>query len=634
MFFLTLTSFISLNAQWAIIYGGSDFNFDWARSIQQTSDGGYIVAGSTESFGAGGIDFWVLKLTSTGEIEWQRTYGGIYWDETYSIQQTSDGGYIVAGFTLSFGAGDDDSWILKLNSAGAIEWQHTYGGSKDDKFRSIQQTSDGGYIVAGDTASFGYGAGDIWVLKLFSTGEIEWQHTYGGAFSDYAPSIQQTSDGGYIVAGSSESFGAIDSDFWVLKLDSNGAIEWQDTYGGSDNDYARSIQQTSDGGYIVAGDTASFGAVNNNFWILKVDSSGDIEWQRAYGGNSGDYAYSIQQTSDGGYIVAGYTLSFGVESSDFWILKLGSSGDIEWQHTYGGDFVDHAYSIQQTSDGGYIVAGETGSFGINYDDLFIIKLYSDGDIDSSCGLIGISDALAINTDVTLKNTFITPQVTYVTPSDTNCTVQDTSASIVVLCEAPKYSLKISASTGGTTDPAPSTYTHYNRTEVTVRAMAYGGYKFSGWSGDASGTSNPITVTMDSDKSVTANFTKEEEEKKGPCFIATAAYISPLHPYVKTLRDFRDTYLMPNKFGRMLVNLYYKYSPFMADFIAKHKALKVAVRIILLPMIAFSYSMLHFGPIITAVMLGFIFMLPIFLISFFRRKVRRMEAIAYALASLG
>ena len=530
MFFLTLTSFISLNAQWAIIYGGSDFNFDWARSIQQTSDGGYIVAGSTESFGAGGIDFWVLKLTSTGEIEWQRTYGGIYWDETYSIQQTSDGGYIVAGFTLSFGAGDDDSWILKLNSAGAIEWQHTYGGSKDDKFRSIQQTSDGGYIVAGDTASFG--------------------------------------------------------------------------------------------------------AVNNNFWILKVDSSGDIEWQRAYGGNSGDYAYSIQQTSDGGYIVAGYTLSFGVESSDFWILKLGSSGDIEWQHTYGGDFVDHAYSIQQTSDGGYIVAGETGSFGINYDDLFIIKLYSDGDIDSSCGLIGISDALAINTDVTLKNTFITPQVTYVTPSDTNCTVQDTSASIVVLCEAPKYSLKISASTGGTTDPAPSTYTHYNRTEVTVRAMAYGGYKFSGWSGDASGTSNPITVTMDSDKSVTANFTKEEEEKKGPCFIATAAYISPLHPYVKTLRDFRDTYLMPNKFGRMLVNLYYKYSPFMADFIAKHKALKVAVRIILLPMIAFSYSMLHFGPIITAVMLGFIFMLPIFLISFFRRKVRRMEAIAYALASLG
>jgi len=613
--FIVLSSFLSLNAQWARIYGGSDFNFDFLWSIQQTSDGGYIVAGSSESFGAGSLDFWVLKLTSTGEIEWQRTYGGIYWDEAFSIQQTSDGGYIVAGFTLSFGAGDEDSWILKLNSAGDIEWQYTYGGSKHDSFHSVQQTSDGGYIVAGDTASFGDESGDIWVLKLLSTGEIEWQYTYGGIFSDYSPSIQQTSDGGYIVASSSESFDAIDSDFWVLKLDSNGAIEWQHAYGGGDNDCARSIQQTCDGGYIVAGD----GTINNDFWILKLDLSGDIEWQRTYGGDGGNYARSIQQTSDGGYVVAGYTGYFGMGSFDFWILKLDLSGDIEWQRTYGGSNGDSAQSIQQTSDGGYVVAGHTWSFGINYDDFFIIKLYSDGDIDSSCGFIGISDALVISTDVTLKNTFIAPHVTDIAHSDTNCTVQDTSASIVVLCEAPKYSLKISTSSGGTTDPVPGTHTYYDRTEVSITASPKSGYGFYGWGGDVSGTTNPIAITMDSDKSLIAYFNEirgKESPFELPCFIATATYGSPFHPYVNVLRDFRDKYLMPNKLGRRLVDLYCKYSPFLTNIITKQESLRVIVQINLTPFVIFSYSMVHLGPIITGGILILVLVFPI--LSFFRR----------------
>ncbi|MDH5466520.1 MAG: hypothetical protein OEY25_03790 [Candidatus Aminicenantes bacterium] len=678
--FFVLFSLLSLNAQWARIYGGSDFNFDflpsiqqtsdggyivtglsesfgagsfdfwvlkltltgeieWQRayggiygdvaySIQQTSDGGYIVTGLSESFGAGSFDFWVLKLTLTGEIEWQRAYGGIYWDVAYSIQQTSDGGYVVAGLTSSYGAGYEDSWILKLNSVGDIEWQYTYGGSQDDSFHSIQQTSDGGYIAAGDTVSFGEGSNDIWVLKLFSTGDIEWQYTYGSISSDYASSIQQTSDGGYIVAGSSESFGDIDSDFWILKLDSNGDIEWQYVYGAIQDDSFHSIQQTSDGGYIVAGDTLSFGDGSDDIWVLKLFSTGEIEWQRAYGGDGGDYARSIQQTSDGGYVVAGYTSSFGMGSVDFWILKLNSSGEIEWQRAYGGSNGDYAQSIQQTSDGGYVIAGHTWSFGIHYDDFFIIKLYPDGDIDSSCGLIGTSDALIINTDVTLNNTFITRHVTDATHSDTDCTVQDTSASIVVLCEAPKYSLKISASNGGTTDPVPGTHTYYDRTEVSITASPKSGYRFTGWGGDVSGTTNPITITMDSDKSLIVYFNEirgKESPFELPCFIATAAYGSPLHPYVNVLRDFRDKYLMPNTLGQSFVDVYYKYSPFVADIIAKHKALKIAVQIHLLPLVVFCYSMVYFGPMFSALVFISIFMLPTFLNSISRRKLKRTKA---------
>jgi uncharacterized repeat protein (TIGR02543 family) len=187
----------------------------------------------------------------------------------------------------------------------------------------------------------------------------------------------------------------------------------------------------------------------------------------------------------------------------------------------------------------------------------------------------------------------------------------------------QYTLTIAAGTGGTTNPSPGTYTHDSGTQVSITAIPNSGYQFSGWSGDASGTTNPITITVDNDKSVTANFTAipkpPEEGKKGGCFIATAAYGSPFHPYVNILRDFRDKYLMTTKLGRVLVGLYYKYSQSVADLIAKSKMLKVAVRISLLPMIAFSYSMLHFGPIITAAIFVFIFVLPIFLFSFFKKK---------------
>ncbi len=226
--------------------------------------------------------------------------------------------------------------------------------------------------MAGETESFGAGIYDVWILKLDANGNVVWQKTYGGADYDHAYSIQQTSDGGYIVAGetwSSWSFGAErNGDAWVLKLDANGNVQWQKRYGGADSDIASFIQQTSDGGYIVAGRTDYFGAGDFDFdvWVLKLDANGNVQWQKRYGGPGWDWASSIQQTSDGGYIVAGYTDSFGAGYFDVWVLKLDASGNVQWAKTYGGADYDHANSIQQTSDGGYIVAGETYSFGAGY----------------------------------------------------------------------------------------------------------------------------------------------------------------------------------------------------------------------------------------------------------------------------
>jgi uncharacterized repeat protein (TIGR02543 family)/uncharacterized delta-60 repeat protein len=834
LIFLVFLFFVSfyLGAQWAKTYGTR--TDEDMGCIQQTTDGGYIVSGTTYYFGYG--DFLILKLSSSGEIEWQKVYGGSGSDYFPRIQQTSDGGYVVAGYSYSFGTGyyDSDFLILKLSSSGEIEWQKVYGGSGSEVGPKIHQTSDGGYIVTGYTESFGAGEGDIWILKLDSSGEIEWQKVYGGNRRDSVREIQQTSDGGYIVAGATLSFGDGTNNVWVLKLSSSGEIEWQKVYGGRSRIIYGSggIQETSDGGYIVGGETFRVG--DPNFLILKLSSSGEIEWQKEYGGSGSDWIQEIQQASNGGYVVAGYSYSFGAGNTDAWILKLNSTGIIEWQKAYGGTSTDSVYSIQQRSNGGYILMGETRSFGAGATDFLILKITSKGLLGPSCPLITDTLASTFETQFSSSNSSAILIETNVVPMAIVMSSPEISASITILCEAPPYIFKISATdggttnpkpgehvyefcddvsitaipenrcrfigwtgdvpsghendnplaitmdsnksvtanfireytltiatglggttnpspgnytydsgtqvsitaipdagyrfsgwsgdfsgttnpititmngdklitanfiwqytltvtagtggttdpvpgsykydtgtqasvkaipnsgyrfgswsgdasgttnpvtvtmdsdksitanfvrqytltiaagTGGTTDPIPSTYIHDSGTQVSVKATPNSGYQFSGWSGSVSGTTSPITITMDADKSATANFTaipKPPEEKKKGCFIATAAYGSPLHPYVKILQEFRDAYLMPSKFGRMLVGLYYKYSPSAADFIAKRKVLKVAVRVILLPFIAFSYSVLHFGPIITMIM-------PLFILAFWR-KVRQI-----------
>jgi uncharacterized delta-60 repeat protein len=399
-------------------------NGDIAYSIQQTSDGGYIVAGRAFGFGAGNFDSLIIKLDSSGNIQWSRAIGGTNFDEARSIQQTSDGGYIVAGWTNGFGT-IDDVLIIKLNSSGTIQWSRVIGGTNVDIAYSIQQTSDGGYIVAGRTESFGTG-GDALIIKLDSSGNIQWSRAIGGTNGEEALSIQQTSDGGYIVAGITNSFGAGNYDALIIKLNASGNIQWSRAIGGTGSDQARSIQQTSDGGYIVAGYTESFGT-GGDILIIKLNSSGNIQWSRAIGGTGSDQASSIQQTSDGGYIVAGSTNSFGA-GGDVLIIKLNSSGNIQWSRAIGGTNSDYARSIQQTSDGGYIVAGDTLSFGAGSFDFLIIKLDSSGNI-SGCG--NVLNVSPTNNSISPTNTSISPTNTSISPTNTSISPTNTSISPTV-----------------------------------------------------------------------------------------------------------------------------------------------------------------------------------------------------------
>ncbi len=937
----------SLHARWAMLYGGSEN--DWANSVQQTSDGGYIVAGYTESFGKGLWDIWVLKLSFAGDIEWQRTYGGLQNEEAYSIQETDDGGYIVAGYTDSFGLGNKDIWVLKLKTEGDIEWQRTIGGSGNEWASSIQQTSDGGYIIGGTSDSFGSGEVGFLVIKLTAQGSDVWQEYYTPFVNGYLRSIQETSDGGYITAG--QIYPSLNNsiDLLILKLDSIGGIKWKRFYGGSQDDWANAIQETGDGGYFVAGYTESFGAGNLDFWVLKLTSDGDIDWERAYGGSGDDWANSAQQTSDGGFIVAGSSDSFGAGLSDFWLLKLSSLGNIDWEMAYGDVGEEAAFSIQQTEgDPGYVVAGTTNSYSPGDLDILVLKLNPGGAIDLSCSLEGISSASVASTGATLieanisfQATSLDPQITSIIPQESaadtykvcenrpeisgsvktegdvgiegvtitfsgdegeattdadgnyshsvsygwsgtatpslagygftpasreyteitsdqtnedytgfivyiisgfirdgggegidevtitfsnnggevltaadgsyshavkegwsgtatpakNCysftppsqdytnvnsdhTSQDytgtfltytisgtirmasTSAPLsgVVMSGLPgnpvtdasgyyeatvdcgwsgtvtptllgtvfspvsqdyedvqsdytsqdytaypawiisghvrtagsegmagvtitfsddggavttgvdgsyshsvmegwsgtatpskagyaftpssrdystvtsdipnqdytgevlAYALTITANEGGTTQPEPGSYTYTHGTEIDIRALPDDGYDFSQWSGDVfSGLEkvNPVLVIMNSDKSITAHF-----EKQKLCFIATAAYGRPSHPHVEILRDFRDRYLVRSHPGRRVIEFYYRHSPLVADLISRHAVWRVAVRVHLLPLVALSYAALRFGPGISAGLLVFIFLFPIFLVLYRRKKRRR------------
>jgi len=362
---------------WTRTYGGS--SDEWAYSVQQTTDGGYVVAGETYSFGAGSNDFYLVKTNGEGDTLWTRTYGGINDEKARSVQETGDGGYIVAGCTGSFGAGGFDFYLVKTNSLGDTLWTRTYGGSREDKAHSVRQTTDGGYIVAGETYSFGQGTPNcpnFYIVKTNPLGDTLWTRAFeGSTYDDEAYSVQQTADGGYVVAGYTNSFGAGGWDFYLVKTNYQGFTHWGHTYGGSGSDWAYSVQQTADGGYIVVGFTGSFGVGTpySNFYLVKTNSQSDTLWTRTYGGSAPEWAYSVQQTPDGGYIVAGYTGSFGAGSGDFYLVKTNTSGDTLWTRTYGGSSDDGAWSVQPTDDGGYIVAGYTSSFGAGAADFYLVK---------------------------------------------------------------------------------------------------------------------------------------------------------------------------------------------------------------------------------------------------------------------
>jgi hypothetical protein len=400
--------------QWQKCLGGT-FS-EGAKNIQPTSDGGYIVAGSTSSNDGdvtgnhGNGDAWVVKLSSTGSLQWQKALGGTGQDIASSIQPTADGGCIVAGQTTSNDGdvtanhGGTDAWVVKLSSTGSLQWQKCLGGTSGDFAESIQPTLDGGYIMAGVTYSNDgdvtgiNGNDDAWVVKLSATGTIVWQKTLGGTGVDDASSIQPTPDGGYILVGRTNStdgdvtWNHGNFDTWILKLSATGALVWQNALGGTGEENANIIQPTPDGGYIVGCFTGSNnGDVTGNHggldaWVVKISDMGVIEWQKTLGGTDTEDSFSIQPTTDGNYIVAGFTYSINGDVTgnhgvyDAWVVKLSSTGSLKWQKCLGGTNGDVANSIQPTPDGGFIVAGYTqstnGDVTGNHgqDDAWVVKL--------------------------------------------------------------------------------------------------------------------------------------------------------------------------------------------------------------------------------------------------------------------
>jgi len=378
LLFLCFFSSDNVFPGWFRHYGGT--GSDYSCSIHQSSAGRYIVGGDTNSYTYGGYDFAIYKLNSSGNKVWFKHYGGASNDYCSEIQLITggSGGYVMAGSTSSYTHGLSDFAIYRLNSSGNKVWFKHYGGTHIDVAHSIQPTSDGGFIVAGKTESFSHGDNDFAIYKLYSSGNKDWFKHYGGSNIDIAYSIRQTSDGGYIVAGKTTSYTYGGYDFAIYKLNSNGNKVWFKHYGGTENDYALSIQQTSDGGYIVAGDTNSYTYGSYDFAIYKLNSIGNKVWFKHYGGSNDDIGRSIQQTSDGGYIVSGYTESYSYGNDDFAIYKLNSSGNKVWFKHYGGSNDDIARSIQQTSEGGYIVSGFTYSYSYGSNDFAIYKLDSNG----------------------------------------------------------------------------------------------------------------------------------------------------------------------------------------------------------------------------------------------------------------
>ena len=381
LFFTSFTIIhIAAQSQFQRTIGGT--NNDQAYSIIQTTDGGYVAAGYTYSFATVNMDIYIVKLNSSGTLQWTKTIGGTSEELASSIIQTTDGGFALAGYTRPTETWNSDFYIVKLDATGSFQWSRTLDRANYDFATSIIQTTAGGFAIGGYSATGGVFTDDIYIVKLDTGGTYQWSKTYGGSHDDIAYSIIQTTDGGFALAGLSDSYGPYNV-FYITKLDSSGMLQWNRLIGetGTGGD-AACIIQTTDGGFALAGEFTPTGTGNYRMYIVKLSSSGTLQWTRTLGGTGNEKAQSIIQTADGDFVVAGYTNSFGAGNYDMYIAKLNSSGSLVWSKTVGGIGDDQAQSISKTNDGGFVVAGYTESFGAGAKDIYIVKFDANG---NTCG---------------------------------------------------------------------------------------------------------------------------------------------------------------------------------------------------------------------------------------------------------
>ncbi|HWA05235.1 MAG TPA: T9SS type A sorting domain-containing protein [Ignavibacteria bacterium] len=375
-----ILQFLISQPQWQRTIGGS--NHDQANCIINTNDGGYAIAGLTFSYAAGYEDIYVVKLTTSGSILWTKTIGTSEVDIAKSILQTSDGGYAIAADIYNNGTTSADLFIIRMDAAGTILWTRTINRAAYDYSCAIIQTNDGGFVIGGMSATGGVFSGDMYVVKLSSAGTYQWSKTYGGTHDEVAYTIIKTTDGGLAFAGYSNSFGPYNL-FNFIKTDSDGNIQWNRLIGETGTgSHIYSIKQTTDGGYILAGEQTPTGTGNYDMYIVKLNSSGTIEWTRTVIGTGYDMANSVFQTIDGSYILSGYTNSYGSGGNDMFIVKLNNSGVLQWSKTVGSTGDDQAISVIDANDGGFIATGYTTSFGNGGKDIFIAKFDALG---NTCG---------------------------------------------------------------------------------------------------------------------------------------------------------------------------------------------------------------------------------------------------------
>ena len=385
LFLLFLLAGFNLFAQTTFLRTFGDSLGESSFSSIQTNDKGYALSGFTKSHGAINNDFYILKTDSLANVLWSKIYSGNNSDEAYSIQQTADGGFIVAGTSKSFGALYSDACLLKLNSTGDTLWTKIYGAASFEFANTIIQTIDGGYVFAGYTEGNAIDSsnGSIYLVKTNSLGVMQWQKSLGTSSETVdAYSIEQTSDKGFVITGWANGYGEINGDSYILKTDSLGNPLFTKTYGFKGSDWGTSILQTADGGYVIGGTYSTDStSLDVDAYIIKTDANGDTLWSKTYGGSGAEAINGLKQTSDGGYILTGYTTSFGGGLDDVYLIKTKANGDTLWTRAFGGINTDYGLGVVEANDKGFVIVGYTKSFALN-NDVFLIKTDSLG--NSTC----------------------------------------------------------------------------------------------------------------------------------------------------------------------------------------------------------------------------------------------------------
>ncbi len=430
-------------ATWSALYG--EEGAEEVEGLAATQDGGLVMAGISDSFADENGDAWVLKVGGEGQTLWQYTYGGDEEDALVDIQQTPDGGWIAAGWTQSFGVEQTDMWVVRLDQEGQPLWAKTYGGPGIEQAWSVALTGDGGYLIAGGTTSFGHGDADYWVLRLDAQGEILWQKTYGGPGDDggggeYEEFVVQAlvdKEGNYVVAGESASFGAGETDIWVLKLRPDGSVIWQKAYGGEYEESLWRFTEVSGGGYLLPGVSVTFSPdFSGDMWVLRLNSDGSIRWQKLFGlADDWDEALSVGPTRDGGAVIGGY-VEQGGKDWDMSLLRIDAQGDLQWQrrYEYGWDWPN---AIVEMADGSLAVAGVGWDRDHGRDeDLWAMRLTSTGMAAGTCDSIQELQVLQKDTQSSPHDTHAIIRDTHVIPRAVSIRARATDVRPWYLCPVP------------------------------------------------------------------------------------------------------------------------------------------------------------------------------------------------------